>query len=235
MRVAFYTSHELGLEAFRYARTFNNFELAILSSDAEKFDYPNVSYDLGVSFLYHHKVPATELAKTTWVNFHPAPLPQYRGRNVAYHAIKNKESVFGATLHLIDENFDTGNIIEVRTFPIEDNMNAGDVASRAQQMCYELFQDHLPQLLRGKRIDAKRQGEGTYYKKTEINPFVELTEEQQMEIRAITAFPNFLAKTMIGGVDYVIAPAGELYHPDDESPKTVRAMFDKLVRDYQRD
>ena len=63
--------------------------------------FPNL-YDLGISLGYLHKVPVEELKKAPWINFHPSPLPEYGGRNVAYHAILNKESNFGATIHYMN-------------------------------------------------------------------------------------------------------------------------------------
>src|SRR5688500_1816660 len=76
----------------------------IVSTKLDKIT-PSI-YDIGISFLYPHKVPKEHLDGHTWINFHPAPLPLYRGRNVAYHAIMNGTGSFGGTIHYMDENFD---------------------------------------------------------------------------------------------------------------------------------
>ena len=84
--------------------------------DENKFEKFPPQYDVGISLGYLHRVPPRELNKSIWINFHPAPLPDYGGRNIAYHAILNKESHFGATIHYMNEEFDGGDIIETRKF-----------------------------------------------------------------------------------------------------------------------
>ena len=49
----------------------------------------SVECDIGLNFLGEDKVPDWVIKKTPlgFVNFHPAPLPEFGGRNVAYHTI----------------------------------------------------------------------------------------------------------------------------------------------------
>lgn len=58
-------------------------------------------YDCGVSFMHLKRINKKQLEKP-WINFHPAPLPEYRGRNLCYHALMNGETEFGATVHSPD-------------------------------------------------------------------------------------------------------------------------------------
>ena len=80
---------------------------------------PNTDYDLGLSYTHTRKIIEPELSKPKkgWVNFHPAPLPHYKGWKFIYQAIQNKETHWGVSVHYIDENYDTGPIIKV--LPIE--------------------------------------------------------------------------------------------------------------------
>ena len=91
-------------------------DIVAMQNKPRRFDKYAKEYDIGFSFLYPFLVPKIEIKKTLWVNFHPAPLPKYGGRNVAYHAIMNNEIKFGGTIHYMDETFDTGNIIEVYNY-----------------------------------------------------------------------------------------------------------------------
>lgn len=165
-------------------------------------------YDLGISYFYNHLIPEYELVSPShiWLNFHPAPLPQYRGRNVAYHAILNGETEFGATLHYVAPEFDMGDIIAESKFPILESHTAGDIAFLARQHCLDLFKRYIPCFLNGEKIEGRPQGQGRYYRKEPISPYVPLTSEQQRLVRAITASPH-CAKTVIGGIEYVIKPA----------------------------
>lgn len=239
MDVLFLTSHRDG----ERARHILNTALDVLpyyrvrwqeNIEGEFKDYP-AEYDLGISFLYNYRVPAEQFKPNrVWINFHPAPLPEYRGRNVAYHAILNGEAEFGATIHYMDKDFDTGDIINVGHFPILDCFHAGDIAEMARELCLALFKRYIPIFLKGERPLGIKQGQGVYYHRFRIDPFVLLTEEQERLIRAITAPPHF-AKTIIGGVEYVIHPASVVYHPDDEPTRPAETNPDPVVSIDPRD
>lgn len=72
-------------------------------------------FDLGVSYCYPRKVtePLLSIPPKGFVNYHPGPLPKYKGPKESTDAINNKEMNWGVTVHQMDENYDTGPIIEV--------------------------------------------------------------------------------------------------------------------------
>ena len=161
-------------------------------------------YDLGIAFLYGHRIPATEFnGKKVWVNFHSAPLPELRGMGVAYQAIMQRASHFGATIHYMDPNLDTGELIEVRRFPIQHHHTAGDLVRRSHRLLIHLFRKHLPAILKG-RVPSKPQGPGTYYARAIFPAYVELDETQARLIRALTVHPVHHARVRIGGRSYRI-------------------------------
>lgn len=54
------------------------------------------------------------------INFHPSLLPKYRGPNPYMQTILHGEEFSGITMHLVDENYDTGAILaqkKIRIFP----------------------------------------------------------------------------------------------------------------------
>lgn len=173
-------------------------------------------YDLGISYLYEHKVPADHWDK--WVNFHPAPLPEFGGRNLAYHAIMNDAKQFGATLHYMSEQFDEGPLIEVQRFNIEPWMTAGDLVKESHKRLESMFKFWVPELVKNKGIVAsfpQDRSKAKYYKKEPINdyPLVSTTMETclnlQRKIRALTCPPNHYAKIQINGKVYRIVPEDE--------------------------
>lgn len=161
------------------------------------------NYDVGISFMYQHKVPAKEVNTHTWFNFHPAPLPEYKGRNLCYHAIMNGEEWFGATLHYMDENFDTGDIIRVVRFPIHKHTTAEDLSNSAIWMSQELFKEYFPRILAGEKFERFPNVGGTYYPKEKIGDEVWIPDFTRRDIRAITHFP-FYPVVDVGGVKYKI-------------------------------
>jgi hypothetical protein len=53
------------------------------------------------------------------LNLHPGKLPEYRGVMTAFRAMSNADLDFGYSLHHIDENFDAGAIIDIKTGTID--------------------------------------------------------------------------------------------------------------------
>lgn len=177
----------------------NDFSISIRSK-------PNFGdYDVGVSFMYLYKVPKEQVDSHIWINFHPAPLPEYRGRNLCYHAIMNGEGEFGATVHYMDENFDTGDIIEVLRFPIEPSDTAGDLSRLVLGFSMQLFSKYLPEIIKNSEFTRYRNEGGSYYKKSVVMDTLELPNNSSISqfIRAVT-YKCFVPRFIVGGVIYKI-------------------------------
>lgn len=160
-------------------------------------------YDIGISFMHQYRVLPEQVNSHTWLNFHPAPLPEYKGRNLCYHAIMNGEKEFGATLHYMDENFDTGHIIDVSRFGIEDSWTAENLSERTIKESKAMFYNFFPRIVSGQEFIPFANKGGTYYTKESIPEIFFLSEEQQNFVRAVT-YKNFYPKVEIGGVTYKI-------------------------------
>ena len=50
------------------------------------------------------------------INIHPSLLPKYKGKCAIEQAYEANETVYGVTVHYVDEGMDTGEIIEQRSF-----------------------------------------------------------------------------------------------------------------------
>lgn len=59
-----------------------------------------------------------DIPKLATINVHPSLLPKYRGPNPYIQVIKNREEKTGVTIHLVDEGFDTGAILDFREVEI---------------------------------------------------------------------------------------------------------------------
>lgn len=97
----------------------------------ENIDYNDIGnygiVDLVISYGYPKKIkkPMINLARYGCINFHPGILPQYRGKGTYYYAMMDKTVKFyGMTAHFVDEEFDTGNIIKLYKFSL-DNIKTG--------------------------------------------------------------------------------------------------------------
>lgn len=79
--------------------------------------------DLGISVLYWRKLKGELLfrrSKYGCINFHPAILPEYKGCAGYNIAILEGLLKWGSSCHYVDEEIDTGGIIDVVDFSIDD-------------------------------------------------------------------------------------------------------------------
>lgn len=94
---------------------FNNDEL---KSDKVLNDLQKVSPDLIVLAGFLKKIPEkiTDFFRNKIVNIHPSLLPKYGGKgmygiNVHKAVLENNEQYSGFTIHLVNKNYDEGDII----------------------------------------------------------------------------------------------------------------------------
>ena len=88
------------------------------ASDEELHASPPANVDVVISFLFPKLIrePLCPLGRVGCLNFHPAPLPDYRGLGGYNIAILEGLRV-GVSCHFVDERFDTGDLVEVERFP----------------------------------------------------------------------------------------------------------------------
>ena len=82
------------------------------------------------------------------LNIHPALLPQYGGigmygLKVHQAVIKNKESVSGVTIHLVNEEYDKGRILEQKKVPVFVDDTPEALAKRILKVEHILYTDVL--------------------------------------------------------------------------------------------
>jgi methionyl-tRNA formyltransferase len=73
--------------------------------------------DLGVSILYWRKFGASMLMEASacgLINFHPAPLPDFKGCGGYNFAILEQRGDWASTAHYVDASIDTGPIIDIQ-------------------------------------------------------------------------------------------------------------------------
>ena len=78
-----------------------------------------------MTFSYIIPKPLLSLLPGGFINFHYGLLPQYRGANPVLAQMLNGETESGITVHIVDENIDTGPIIMQQKIPIDDKDTFG--------------------------------------------------------------------------------------------------------------
>jgi len=110
-------------------------------------------FDLGVSYCYPRKIiqPLLSTPKLGFINYHPGPLPKYKGPTELTQAIKNKECDWGVTVHFMDENYDTGKIIKIKKIPLhEPPIKEEELAPISHYFLFNLFMETLIDIYQGK-------------------------------------------------------------------------------------
>ena len=110
-----------------------------------------INPDYLFSFYYRQMIPMSvlNLANIAPLNMHGSLLPKYRGRVPINWAVLHGETETGATLHVMAEKPDAGDIVAQQAVPIGPDETAGEVFAHVTTAAAETLRGVLPQLLQG--------------------------------------------------------------------------------------
>jgi len=89
------------------------------------------------------------------INIHPALLPSFGGSgmygiNVHRAVFESSAQVSGATVHFVDETFDTGRIIAQRCVDISDTKSPEEIAERVLKIEHQILPEVIEKIALGK-------------------------------------------------------------------------------------
>jgi methionyl-tRNA formyltransferase len=96
-------------------------------------------------------------------NLHLAKLPEYRGWHSASHAILNGDKIFGVTIHKIDQDIDSGEIICERFFEILNECTVGELYYQSEIHGIHLFKNFCEKLILNDTHGKQQIGNSRYY------------------------------------------------------------------------
>lgn len=166
----------------------------------------SLSVDLGLSMLYWQRIraPLLEHCVRGVVNFHPAPLPEYKGTAGYNLAILEDLPRWAVSAHYVDEDIDTGEIIQVREFPVDrQRETARTLEAKAQPLLLAQFQEITERLLASEqRLATTPNTGGRYVSRARMEAMKEVKEGDDVErkIRAFWFPPYDGAYKVINGV-----------------------------------
>jgi methionyl-tRNA formyltransferase len=107
--------------------------------------------DLLFSFYYRGILPEMllRLPRLGAFNMHGSLLPKYRGRAPINWAVLRGETVTGATLHVMTEKPDAGDIVDQEEVPIGPDDTAGEVQTRVTAAAVKILERRLEDLKAG--------------------------------------------------------------------------------------
>ena len=110
-----------------------------------------IAPDYLFSFYYRQMIPMSvlNLAKIAPLNMHGSLLPKYRGRVPINWAVLHGETETGATLHVMAEKPDAGDIVAQQAVAIGPDETAGEVFANVTTAAAQTLAGVLPRLLKG--------------------------------------------------------------------------------------
>tara|TARA_R100001129_G_scaffold111182_1_gene76293 strand:+ start:1972 stop:2616 length:645 start_codon:yes stop_codon:yes gene_type:complete len=180
----------------------------------EKITECNPDIDLVISYCYNFRIkePLISGPKYGCINFHPAPLPEYKGLAVYNFAILNEESKWGVTCHYVNEKFDEGDIISQTNFDLGRNHTADSLRSLSHTYLHKELNKFLNNkkhfLNKSRKPQEKR---GNYYsremlEKERVVDIMNISKESKhsldKKIRAFYCPPHKGFSIKIGDDEY---------------------------------
>ena len=107
-----------------------------------------------------------ELSKNGFFNIHASILPKFRGAAPIQRAIMNQDTETGISFMKINENLDTGPILETYKIKIDLNLNATDLENKLSQLAAEKTIENIDNIIKGKvKLKEQDHSEATYAEK----------------------------------------------------------------------
>ena len=128
------------------------------------------------------------------VNGHPSLLPRYRGPFPLAWAIRNGEREIGVTYHLMDAQFDTGNILAQGVIELADDESEESLIPKLQAATIELLPRALVRLADGDRGDPQPEGgdyQSHFEAEYEVVDRTQTAAEVHRQVRAWSFVPPF--------------------------------------------
>lgn len=96
--------------------------------------------NLGLMMTFPYKIPGSvfELPAKGFYNVHPGPLPRYRGADPVFQQLRRQEKYAGVTIHILDEGFDTGELVMIERIKIESTDSYGMLTTKLANLACTL-------------------------------------------------------------------------------------------------
>ena len=164
-----------------------------IDSDIEKKIQISKNYDYLISFLntiYISKSVRKKI-KINSFNFHPGP-PEFPGFGCYNFALLNKVNSYGSTIHVINDKFDSGKIVNVKKFKISyKKFNLEKLIGRTHENIIQQAKDFINDIQNRKlKIEGKLKWKKKAYtkKEFEIAREIKLSDSKKKILEKIKAF-----------------------------------------------
>jgi len=142
-------AHQLGVKALHFDRDalYETNDVLNVLKDMK----PDLIILAGFLWLFPEKILQQFPNKV--INLHPALLPKFGGKGMYGDAVHKavllkKEKETGITIHYVNQNYDEGDIIFQKSFPVEPDMDYPEIAEKIHALEYSSFPQVIENLLK---------------------------------------------------------------------------------------
>jgi len=192
----------------------------------QKYEFSLENIDLVISYLFWKRIqePLRKLPKLGCINFHPAPLPDFKGVFGYNFAIYEELNFWGVSAHHVVHKFDSGDIIKVLKFDIDPKKEtAYSLEQKTQTFLYDLFKDVIDEIIKKNKLPRYPNEGGRYICKEDFIKLREIKmtdnhDEIDRKIRSSWFPPHDGAFITINGKRYtvineeILKRIGKKYH-----------------------
>lgn len=207
-------------------------------ADASSFDRALVErvvaekVDLVVSWYFTRRIPmeVVRSARLGAFGVHPSLLPRHRGPDPTTWSILSGDEETGVTAHRLDEDYDTGAILETERLTVDPSWNSFDLARALDRPSLRVLRSVTGKFARGEVIEERPQSE----EGITLAPFpgegllavrwARPTDVVLRHVRALAPAPG--ASTEVGGQVVTILEAERV-----DAPDVLEAPGESMVRD----
>jgi methionyl-tRNA formyltransferase len=177
----------------------------------------DINADWLINILSPIIIPAgiLDLFSDRALNLHTGPLPNYAGMHVHQWGIRNGETSFSATIHQMESEVDTGNIVAVSHFKINPNDTGLSLFNKVINSGVKLLHKVLLAIIKGDRISGHPQNllnRHYYHPKDALNSAIDWRHSASTIVNFIRAgnYKPFTSPTYTATLDNIVIFKAEI-------------------------
>ncbi len=132
--------------------------------------------DLLISVSCPQRIRSSILSipKKACINVHYALLPKYAGIAPYYWSLVNNESIVGATVHYMTEEFDDGDILSQKQYAVPKGVSAFRLAVELAKISSAILKESIPKALNKEKGQMQDLEKRTYYSHPTNKSYIQL-------------------------------------------------------------
>jgi methionyl-tRNA formyltransferase len=229
MDVVFLGVNDVGLRIYDWLCERETVDMRAMLTEPDQLELVRTEQpDLLVSVGFDHLVPEEiiEIPSRGALNLHPSYLPYNRGKSPNVWPLVDGTPA-GVTLHYMDVEFDTGDILAQREVDTEFSDTGKELHTRLENAQFELFTETWPQIEADEITPTPQVNDaGNYHSKADFVDLCELDPNAEVQIKE---FLDRLRALRFPPFDNAyIEVDGETYYVDVEIRKAATDSGEKI-------